>query len=71
VVQAPAPARLIEGGLAELITSLAKGEREGSLRERLRFLCRPQLLIVDEIGYLPVVRKRCVFPTLLRQWHID
>ena len=23
--------------------------------ERLRFLCRPQLLIVDEIGYLPVV----------------
>ncbi len=30
-------------------------EREGSLRERLRFLCRPQLLIVDEIGYLPVI----------------
>jgi len=34
---------------------LANAEREGSLRERLRFLCRPQLLIVDEIGYLPVV----------------
>ena len=33
--------------LAELITSLAKAEREGGLRERLRFLCRPQLLIVD------------------------
>jgi DNA replication protein DnaC len=43
------------GTLAELITSLSKAEREGSLRERLRFLCRPQLLIVDEIGYLPVV----------------
>jgi len=41
--------------LAELIASLGKAEREGSLRERLRFLCRPQLLIVDEIGYLPVV----------------
>lgn len=41
--------------LADLIGSLAKAEREGSLRERLRFLCRPQLLIVDEIGYLPVV----------------
>jgi DNA replication protein DnaC len=41
--------------LAELIGSLAKAEREGTLRERLRFLCRPQLLIVDEIGYLPVV----------------
>ena len=41
--------------LAELIGSLAKAEREGNLRERLRFLCRPQLLIVDEIGYLPVI----------------
>jgi DNA replication protein DnaC len=25
------------------------------LRERLRFFCRPSLLIVDEIGYLPVI----------------
>ena len=41
--------------LADLITALARAERDGSLRERLRFLCRPQLLIVDEIGYLPVV----------------
>ena len=41
--------------LADLIGSLAKAEREGTLRERLRFLCRPQLLVVDEIGYLPVV----------------
>lgn len=32
-----------------------KAEREGTLRERLRFLCRPQLLIVDKIGYLPVI----------------
>jgi DNA replication protein DnaC len=41
--------------LADLVGSLAKAEREGALRERLRFLCRPQLLIVDEIGYLPVI----------------
>jgi DNA replication protein DnaC len=41
--------------LADLITALAKAEREGTLRERLRFLCRPQLLIVDEIGFLPVI----------------
>ena len=41
--------------LADLVASLAKAEREGTLRERLRFLCRPSLLIVDEIGYLPVV----------------
>jgi catechol 2,3-dioxygenase-like lactoylglutathione lyase family enzyme len=30
-------------------------EREGHLHERIRFFCRPSLLIVDEIGYLPVV----------------
>jgi DNA replication protein DnaC len=45
--------------LADIVGSLAKAERERrmrrSLRERLRFLCRPQLLIVDEIGYLPVI----------------
>src|SRR5690242_10882043 len=41
--------------LADVVSSLAKAEREGTLRERLRFLCRPQLLIIDEIGYLPVV----------------
>src|ERR687885_1093528 len=41
--------------LTELISSLAKAEREGTLRERIRFLCRPQLLVVDEIGYLPVI----------------
>jgi DNA replication protein DnaC len=41
--------------LADVVSSLAKAEREGTLRERLRFLCRPQLLIIDEIGYLPVI----------------
>ncbi len=40
--------------LADLVGSLARAEREGRLRERLRFFCRPSLLIVDEIGYLPV-----------------
>jgi DNA replication protein DnaC len=41
--------------LAELLASLARAEREGHLHERIRFFCRPSLLIVDEIGYLPVV----------------
>ena len=41
--------------LADLVTSLAKAEKEGTLRERIRYLVRPQLLVVDEIGYLPVV----------------
>jgi DNA replication protein DnaC len=40
--------------LAELIASMSKAEREGSLRERVRFLARNSLLIVDEIGYLPI-----------------
>lgn len=40
--------------LAELITSMSKAEREGNLRERVRFLARHALLVCDEIGYLPV-----------------
>ena len=40
--------------LAEIIASLAKAEREGQLRERIRFLSRASLLVIDEIGYLPV-----------------
>ena len=40
--------------LADLVAQLAKAEREGTLRERIRFLCRSALLVVDEIGYLPV-----------------
>ena len=38
-----------------LVGALAKAEREGALREKIRFLCRVALLIVDEIGYLPVM----------------
>src|SRR5262245_39132283 len=41
--------------LAELVASLAKAEREQQLRERVRFLSRHALIIVDEIGYLPVM----------------
>jgi DNA replication protein DnaC len=41
--------------LADIVASLAKAEREGRLRDRIRFFCRASLLIVDEIGYLPVV----------------
>ena len=40
--------------LADLIAQLAKAEREGTLREKIRFLTRASLLVVDEIGYLPV-----------------
>jgi len=41
--------------LADLVAALAQAEREGRLRDKIRFFCRAALLIVDEIGYLPVV----------------
>jgi DNA replication protein DnaC len=40
--------------LAELVEALGRAEREGRLIEKIRFLARPSLLIVDEIGYLPI-----------------
>jgi DNA replication protein DnaC len=40
---------------ADIVGALAKAEREGQLRKCISFLCRPSVLIVDEIGYLPVV----------------
>lgn len=40
--------------LVELIEALGKAEREGRLAEKLRFYSRASLLIVDEIGYLPI-----------------
>lgn len=42
--------------LAELIETLIKAEREGRLADKLRFYARPSLLIVDEIGYLPITQ---------------
>ena len=40
--------------LSELIEGLVRAEREGRLAEKLRFHARAALLIVDEIGYLPI-----------------
>jgi DNA replication protein DnaC len=40
--------------LADLIGLLTRAEREQVLRERVRYLSRHRLIIVDEIGYLPV-----------------
>ena len=42
--------------LAELIEALVKTEREGRLADKIRFYARPSLLIVDEIGYLPITQ---------------
>ena len=40
--------------LAELVTGMSRAEREGRLKERIRYYARNALLIVDEIGYLPL-----------------
>jgi DNA replication protein DnaC len=42
--------------LAELIEALSQAERSGRLPEKIRFYARAALLIVDEIGYLPITR---------------
>nr|BAH89570.1 ISChy4 transposition helper protein [uncultured bacterium] len=40
--------------LADLIVALGQAEREGRLADKIRFYMRAALLIVDEIGYLPI-----------------
>ena len=40
--------------LAVMVDSMRRAEREGRLAERVRYLARHSVLIVDEIGYLPV-----------------
>ena len=41
--------------LADIIAPLVPGEQTANLGGRLRYLCRAYLLVVDEIGDLPVV----------------
>jgi DNA replication protein DnaC len=37
-----------------LIATLAKAETEGQLADRLLFYTKPKLLVIDELGYLPM-----------------
>ncbi len=46
--------RVYYGTLARLIDSLTEAKAAGNLSRRLRVLTHPALLVVDEIGYLPV-----------------
>ena len=46
--------RVYYGTLAALIESLTEAKAAGNLSRRLRVLTHPALLVVDEIGYLPV-----------------
>jgi len=46
--------RVYYGALADLITSLEEAKAAGQLARRLKILTYPSLLVIDEIGYLPV-----------------
>ena len=48
--------RVYYGTLADLITGLEEAQAAGRLQHRLKVLTHPALLVVDEIGYLPVSR---------------
>jgi DNA replication protein DnaC len=39
-----------------LVAALAKAYAENRIEERLKFYCQPKLLIIDEIGYIPIDR---------------
>lgn len=48
--------RVYYGTLADLIANLEEAQTAGRLQQRLKVLTHPALLVVDEIGYLPVSR---------------
>ncbi len=52
--------RVYYGTLASLVASLEEARAAGQLARRLRVLTHPALLVVDEIGYLPVSREGAV-----------
>jgi DNA replication protein DnaC len=48
--------RVYYGTLADLIASLEEAQAAGRLQVRFKVLTHPALLVVDEIGYLPISR---------------
>jgi len=42
---------------AGLITALGRALYENRLEERLKALTQPKLLVIDEIGYIPIDRQ--------------
>jgi len=56
VAAAQSGRRVYYGTLADLITSLEEAQLSGRLTHRLKTLMFPALLVVDEVGYLPISR---------------
>ena len=52
--------RVYYGTLVDLIDSLEEAKAAGRLNHRLKTLTHPALLVVDEIGYLPVSQSGAV-----------
>jgi DNA replication protein DnaC len=52
--------RVYYGTLVDLIDSLQQAKAQGKLNQRLAVLTHPALLVVDEIGYLPVTHDGAV-----------
>ena len=52
--------RVYYGTLAALIESLVAAKTAGNLARRLKVLTHPSLLVVDEIGYLPVTQEGAI-----------
>jgi len=49
--------RVLFNTAAGMITTLTKALAEGKLEDKLKFYTVPRLLIIDEIGYLPIERQ--------------
>lgn len=56
VVAAQRGRRVYYSTLAELVASLEEAQAAGRLAARLKTLTHPSLMIVDEIGYVPITR---------------
>ncbi len=56
VAAAQSGRRIYYGTLSDLVESLEEAQAAGRLKQRLKTLTHPSLLVVDEIGYLPVTR---------------
>ena len=46
--------RIYFGTLQDLVASLEEARAAGKLRQRLRTLTHPRLMVIDEVGYLPL-----------------
>jgi DNA replication protein DnaC len=64
------PIRSCSSRAAELIRSLEEAQAAGKLVPRLKTLTYPSLLVVDEIGYLPISRTgaRLFFQLMSRRY---